>query len=319
MTKHIPVLLEETIEGLHLKNGDIVVDATLGGGGHTKSMLRKVLPGGRVIALDTDAQAIKRFEEMSLQDEELEPAKQSGSLLVAKSNYSLLEEALVKTGNTQADAVLADLGFSSDQIESSERGLSFSMEGPLDMRLDTENGIPASDLVNTLAPEELARIFSRYGDESESLRIAKAISEQRKEKLITTTSELARLIEAVYPKGKQFRMKIHPATKVFQALRIAVNKEYEHLERFLPQAMKALKSGGRIAIITFHSGEDRIVKEFFRREAQGCVCPPEFPVCRCGKKPRLNIITKKPIIPTEEEITRNPRARSAKLRIAEKI
>ncbi len=333
-TKHIPVLLKETVEGLHLAKGMTVVDATLGGGGHTLAMLERVRPArndsqakrcdsgrpeGRLIAFDTDQEAIDRFQDRLADVPYAREAFKEGTLLMLRSNFADLEERLTAIGVSSVDAILADLGFSSDQIESDARGLSFQKDGPLDMRLDRSETLTADEIVNTYAPEELEKIFHDYGEEPESRRITKAIVAARTEKPIATTRALADLIESAYPKRRRFRMSIHPATKTFQALRIAVNREEERLERFLPAAMRMLRSGGRLAVITFHSGEDRAVKRFFQEEARGCVCPPEFPVCRCGQSPRLKIITKRPIIPTKKEIEDNPRARSAKLRVAEKI
>lgn len=319
MTRHIPVLLEETIGGLHLERGDTVVDATLGGGGHALAILERIMPHGRLIALDADADAIRRFQELVETVPSAEEAFQEGALLLANSNYSELGKTLDAFRIRTADAILADLGFSSDQIEEAERGLSFQKEGPLDMRLDRRSDLTAEKIVNTFSEQEIGRILRTYGEESEAGRIAKAIITARQEKPLRTTRELAELIGNAYPKSKRYRMKIHPATRTFQALRIAVNREFEHLEEFLDQAAERLGAGGRLAIITFHSGEDRIVKRFLKGKAQGCICPPEFPVCRCGLTAEMKILTRKPIVPSEKEIEANPRARSAKLRIAEKI
>lgn len=330
-TKHIPVLLQEAVEALYIHSGDIVVDATLGGGGHTREILKCVLParnashseadrpGGKVIAIDSDEEAIKKFQERAQFNDLIKQALADKSLVLAHSNYSSLDEVLTQNEIDLCDAIVADLGFSSDQIEESERGFSFLKSGPLDMRFDRTTKLTAEKIVNTFSAPELSKIFCEYGDEGESWRIALAIETFRKTKPIKTTDELREIIEQAYPKGKRSRMKIHPATKVFQALRIAVNREREHLEKFLEQATKYLRSGGRLAIITFHSGEDGLVKRFFKNQERGCICPPEFPVCVCGRKPAIKIITKKPIVPSEEEIRKNPRARSARLRIAEKL
>ena len=319
MTKHIPVLLEETIEGLYLKNGDIVVDATFGGGGHTREILKRVLPEGTVIALDTDLSALESFHTRASDDDIFRQARRKKKLVLVHSNYSSLGEVLDEKEIETVDAILADLGFSSDQIEGSERGFSFLLSGPLDMRLNQETELTAEHIVNTFSLEEIERILRDFGEENESRRIAKAITATREKKPLTTTDELRDVIERAYPKGKRFTMKIHPATKTFQALRIAVNQELKHLESFLIQAVDRVKVGGRIAIITFHSGEDRIVKQFFKDQAKGCICPPGFPICRCGNTPKVKICTKKPIIPGDEEVKRNPRSRSAKLRIVQKI
>lgn len=318
-TRHRPVLLQEAVEALNIHSGDMVVDATLGGGGHTREILKRVLPGGRVIAIDADEDALRNFQERAQSDDLIKQALADKSLVLAHSNYSSLDEVFTQNGIDLCDAIVADLGFSSDQIEESERGFSFLKNGPLDMRFDRTTKLTAEKIVNVFSAPELSKIFREYGDESESWRIALAIEAFRKTKPIKTTDELREIIEQVYPKGKRSRMKIHPATKVFQALRIAVNREFEHLEKFLGQATKHLRSGGRLAIITFHSGEDGLVKRFFKNQERGCICPPEFPVCICGRKPSIKIITKKPIISRLAEIKENPRARSAGLRIAEKL
>jgi len=319
MTKHIPVLLEEVKKGLHLTNGMTVVDATLGGGGHACMMLAEVSPDGRVIALDTDEEVLDRFQKRTLSDTLLRQASLEGRVVVMQSNYSELTAILDRLDVGMVDGILADLGFSSDQIEEASRGFSFQEDGPLDMRLNQKRGISAREMVTTSTPTQLMHILREYGDESEARWIVEAIVARRGEKPIETTHELARIVAEAYPRGKRAQMKIHPATKTFQALRIAVNQEFEHLEAFLTQAVDRLTSGGRLAVIAFHSGEDARVKQFMRKEAEGCVCPPNFPVCRCGQVPRVKILTKKPIIAGGDELALNPRARSAKLRILEKI
>lgn len=318
-TKHISVLLEEAILGLHIGENSIVVDATLGGGGHTREILSRVLPGGKVIAIDADRNAITLFQERASTDEFLSQALRDGSLVLVHKNYSEIGTVLEENGIQSVDAILADLGFSSDQIEEGTRGLSFMQSGPLDMRLNQETTLTAQDIVNTFSLDDLTYVLREYGGENEAHHIAMAVVMAREKQLLTTTDELRDIVEAAYPKGKRFKMKIHPATKTFQALRIRVNQELKHLGVFLKQAAERLVVGGRIAIITFHSGEDRIVKQFFKQEAQGCICPAGFPVCVCGQKSKINILTKKPIVPSEREIEGNPRARSAKLRIAEKL
>lgn len=318
-TKHISVLLEETVGGVHLEKGMVVVDATFGGGGHARAMLEQVSPSGRVIAIDADMQALERFRKSAGNDAFLTEAIRDGRLVLWHGNYSDLGGALEGARVSRVDAIIADLGFSSDQIESSERGFSFRKDGPLDMRLDQEGDLTAEMIVNAYQSPELERIFREYGEESEAHRIALAIIEERKKQPIRTTGELADIIERAYPARKRRTSKIHPATKAFQALRIAVNREFEHLEKFLREAVERLNLGGRLAVITFHSGEDRIVKQFFREQSRGCVCPAGFPVCRCGHTAALSVVTKRPIVPGEEEVSGNPRARSAKLRIAERV
>ncbi len=318
-TKHIPVLLEETIAGLHLTNGDVVVDATLGGGGHARVILEQVAPRGVVVAFDADREALERFEKRAVSEPALKQALHEKRLLLVRQNYSELVHELDHLGITAVKAILADLGFSSDQIEAGERGLSFQKEGPLDMRLDQSTVLRADTIVNTYSEEALVKILREFGDEPQAQRIARAIVEERSKQPIATTHELRTLIEVVYPKRLRALLKIHPATRTFQALRIAVNQEFEHLERFLGQALERLIPGGRLAIITFHSGEDKRVKQVFRTWAQGCVCPPGFPLCRCGSVAAVKILTKKPLVASKEEQRKNPRSRSAKLRIVEKL
>lgn len=319
MTKHAPVLLEEVKEKLHLQKGMVVVDATLGGGGHARMMLAEVVPTGKVVALDADQEALDRFQARAISEELLRQASEEGRLVVVRSNYSDMANVLERLGVESVDAILADLGFSSDQIEDAERGFSFQENGPLDMRLSQETKPTAQEVVNTYSAEALTRILYEYGDESESRRIVAAIVKRRNEAAIETTHDLAQIIVEAYPKRKRALSRIHPATKTFQALRIEVNREFKHLSEFLAQSIERLSPGGRLAVITFHSGEDRRVKGFFREQARGCVCPPDFPVCRCGEKPRIKILTKRPITAGEEELARNPRARSAKLRVIEKL
>lgn len=318
-TKHIPVLLEETVNGLLLKKGDIAVDATLGGGSHTYSLLNAVLPEGKVISFDMDRQAIDRFLRRIESDPVAKQAYQDGCLVVVHANFSHIGEELDRLGIGSVQGVMADLGFSSDQIEEPERGLSFAHEGLLDMRLNQDDVLTAEEVIRRYSEERMAEIFSLYGDEPKAKRIARRIATERKRKPIQTTTELARIVEEVFSGAERRMLGIHPATKAFQALRIEVNREFERLRAFLSVATDRLAPGGRLAVIAFHSGEDRIVKEFFRTESKGCICPPNFPECRCGKTSRLKVMTGKPIIPGEEEQKRNPRSRSAKLRIAEKI
>lgn len=314
-TKHQPVLLEETVAGLLVGGEERVVDATLGGGGHTLALRDKLVPsGGRLLALDTDQQAIDRFQKRSA-----EAGVKPEEVLVVRANFADLERVLEENAFAPVDAILADLGYSSDQIEDGERGMSFLQDGPLDMRLDQEVELTAEGILATYELADLTKVFREYGDEDEAYLLAKAVLKARSKKPLRTTGELRDLIEEAYPAWKKRKLRIHPATKVFQALRIAVNDELGRLETFLRAATEALKPGGRLGIITFHSGEDRIVKRFFQDEARGCICPKEFPVCNCGQAARLKILTKKPVTAGEAEIAENPRARSAKLRIAQKI
>lgn len=307
-TRHIPVLLQEAVASLAVKRGDTVVDATFGGGGHSEVLLEAVGPTGMVIGFDCDQSALERYRVEHAVPE---------NLILMHANYSELSSVLKELGKESVNAILADLGFSSDQIEAPERGLSFTHEGPLDMRLDQSGGQTAAELVNTLGVSQLARIFRLYGDEEQALYIAKAIVKVREEKPFTTTEELASLLAKSIPQRKQSGSQ-HPATKVFQALRIAVNQEHEHLVRFLESTADTLVAGGRLAVISFHSGEDRIVKRFLTEAAKNCVCPREFPVCRCDKKAVFRLVSKKGLRPSESEVANNPRARSAVLRVAER-
>lgn len=318
-TRHIAVLAEEVLDGLHLKKGESVIDATLGGGGHTLLMKAAVGEEGSVLSLDMDVEAIARFEARAQSDDELQREMTSGRLRIMHANFAEIRQVAEEAGISTVDAVFADLGYSSDQIDDESRGLSFMKDGPLDMRLDRQSEKTAEFIVNTWTEANLARLFSEAGDEECAQSIARAIARRRTERAFSNTTELARAIEQAIPVRIRAKRKTHPATKVFQALRIAVNDEFGSLESFLAQAVTLLAPGGRIGIISFHSGEDRIVKRFFQKEAKGCECPANFPVCVCGKKPRLKVIVSDPIVPSEKEKEENPRARSAKLRIAERI
>jgi 16S rRNA (cytosine1402-N4)-methyltransferase len=301
---HQPVLYHEIIHALQPKNAGQYVDGTVGAGGHARGILEACKPDGRLLGLDVDPQAL------ALARETLAPYGQRAHLLQA--SYDSLTRTLRDISWNEVDGILLDLGLSSMQLDTPERGFSFQQDAPLDMRFDPASPTSAADLVNTLPQDELADLIYRYGEERASRRIAKAIVNARP---LQTTRQLAAVIESVSPR----RGRVHPATQTFQALRIAVNEELDRVEDVLPQAVAALKSGGRLAIISFHSLEDRIVKEYFRRESKDCICPPRQPVCTCGHKATLKEISRKPIIPGEAEIAANPRARSAKLRIAEKL
>ncbi len=309
-TQHVPVMLEEVLRFLQPRPGSHYIDGTLGGGGHTAAILERSSPSGRVLGIDTDVQALARVRER------LAEYIENGRLVLLHGNFAELARLAASAGFLSVQGVLLDLGFSSDQMENAQRGFSFSIDGPLDMRLDSSLEVSAADLVNTATERELADIFWRYGEESRSRRLARRIVQERSKGAITRTTQLAALVAAGVPYKPGT---IHPATKVFQALRIAVNSELERLETALPQIPTVLQPKGRMVIISFHSLEDRIVKAFMRREATDCLCPPRVPVCVCGHKARLRLLTLKPLLPTAEEIARNPRARSAKLRAAEII
>ena len=308
MTIHKSVLLNETIEALNLKKGMAVVDATLGGGGHSKAVLKKIGKEGTLVAFDQDAQAIDRFRKMA----------EAGGAVLFHDNFVALKDRLASMNISAIDAIVADLGISSDQLDDFKRGLSFLTDGPLDMRMNQADGITAADIVNTYSQEQLVDILKKYGDEQYASRIAWTIVKSRALEKIVSTAQLVSIITRSVPAAYAHK-KTHPATRTFQALRIEVNQELCVLESFLSQAVDVLKSKGRLAVITFHSGEDALVKGFFRENARGCICPSEFPVCVCNKKPKLKLITKKPIVPSSDEIADNVRARSARLRVVEKI
>lgn len=303
---HIPVLLNETIDGLNIKENGVYVDGTAGGGGHSSQILNK-LTTGKLISIDQDPDAIltlsRRF-------------KNNENSIIAKGNFADIDRILSDRGVGRVDGVLLDIGVSSHQLDTPERGFSFHEEAPLDMRM-SKSGITAEELVNSLPFEELKRIIFTYGEEKFASSIAKGIVESREQKPIRTTLELAEIIKSNVP--QKVRRDGHPARKTFQALRIAVNDELGVLVKGLDNAFKVLRSGGRIAVITFHSLEDRIVKQKMASWCQGCTCPKDFPVCVCGNKPKAKLINKKPICANETELSQNPRSRSAKLRICEKI
>jgi len=301
--EHVPVLLKEVIEGLNVKPGGLYIDATVGGGGHSEAILESSAPDGRLLGLDADPDALTRARKRL--------ARFGERCVLVHANFSDLAEVARREGFFPVDGILFDLGVSSFQVDDPRRGFSFQADGPLDMRFDPRRRLTAAHLVNTLKEDELAELISHYGEEPKARRIARAIVEARP---LRSTLELAAIVErAVGRRGR-----IHPATRTFQALRIAVNDELGALQKALPQAVELLASGGRLAVIAFHSLEDRIVKEFFRREARDCLCSPEVPVCTCHHRATLRIITKKPIRPSPGEVQVNPRSRSARLRIAER-
>lgn len=332
--KHIPVLLNETIDALDLQPGMMVVDATLGDGGHFIEAWKKIGSEGILLAFDVDIIAIKnvigQYFSTVKQKKIADKIIQVENVFFINENFGCLEAVLDQLKIQQIDAIMADLGWRSEQIDNANYGLSFLQTGPLDMRLDQglkENQMTAADIINNWSESKLVEIFQTYGEERQATVIAREIMRQRMIAPITTTTQLAEIVKnkvkTKYPKSNSHKLgkktKIHPATKIFQSLRIAVNRELENLEKFLPQALHRLSRNGRMAMITFHSLEDRLVKQFFRTNARGCVCPREIPVCVCGQKPRIKLITKKPIIAGMEELHRNSRSRSAKLRVIEKI
>jgi 16S rRNA (cytosine1402-N4)-methyltransferase len=316
-SRHIPVMLDEVQRYLSPRPGGKYIDGTLGGGGHTAAILDRSAPDGRVLGIDTDAQAIARAQQY------FSNAVHDGRLTLVQQNFAELAQIAAEQDFTPVQGILLDLGFSSDQMDDPHRGFSFSSDGPLDMRLDPSLPLSAADIVNTAGEQELADIFWRYGEERRSRLIARRIVHERARGPIASTARLAAIAAA----GVHFKPgTIHPATRAFQALRIAVNQELEHLKQVLPQMLDLLETSaksasrveedGNMVVIAFHSLEDRIVKEFMRREAKDCLCPPQTPMCICGHKARLRILTPKPLVPTALEVERNPRARSAKLRAA---
>ena len=302
---HVPVLVEEVLTYLAPRPGAVIVDATVGEGGHAEAILKRIAPAGRLIGLDQDADAIMRAEER------LRPFGQN--VILRRANFAELGPVLSEIGVGTVDGVLFDLGVSTRQLLEPERGFSFDRQGPLDMRMDRGQDVTAAELVNTLSERELSDLIYRFGEERASRRIARQIVNRRP---LQTTRDLVRAVEAAVGAG---RGRLNPATRTFQALRIATNAETDALAAGLPQAIACLRPGGRICAIAFHSLEDRTVKQVIAAAARGCICPPEAPVCTCGRQRALRIITKKPVTPTPEEVRRNPRARSAKLRAAERL
>jgi 16S rRNA (cytosine1402-N4)-methyltransferase len=311
-TQHVPVMADEVLESLQPRSGTRHIDATVGGGGHAERILAASDPDGRLLGLDADGAAIARVRGR-LGD------RFGERLTLRQSNFRELGAVAPEAGFEGVDGCLFDLGLSSDQLADRQRGFGIRTGGPLDMRFDTTRGVPASELLATLDAKELTALFGRYGEEPFSGRIARVIVEQRRVEPIVTAEDLAALIERVAPSRAPGRRRVHPATRVFQALRIAVNEELDALEAGLAAAVDLLRPGGRLVVLTYHSLEDRIVKRFFQAERRGCTCPPEAPVCVCGRQPRLRLVTPKGLVPSQVEIDANPRARSARLRAAERL
>ena len=302
---HEPVMLEECISALQVQRGGRYIDCTVGGGGHAAAILEESSPGGRLIGIDADPHAIR------VARGKLKPYGKDAILV--NENFKYLENICTRHGFSPVNGVLFDLGMSSLQLEEAGRGFSFRQDSPLDMRFSDRQDLTAADIVNTYPEVELAQLLYRYGEEQRNRQIARCIVERRP---LETTQELARVVEQAVGGT---RGRIHPATKTFQALRIAVNHELENLELALEQAVNLLGNGGRIVVISFHSLEDRLVKGFFRREAQWCICPPGMPACICGHTPRLKVLSKKVFRPSPVEVQTNPRSRSARMRVAEYI
>lgn len=304
---HVPVLLLEAIEGLNVEESGVYIDGTAGGGGHSEAILKK-LTSGKLISIDQDPDAIAFLREKL--------AKYKNSIVV-QENFLNMDKVTRELSINEVDGVLLDLGVSSHQFDTKERGFSYRYDAPLDMRM-SQKGVSAYDLVNELPWQELAGIIKNYGEEKFAKGIALAIERQRQSAPIETTQQLVDVIKSAIP-ARFKREKGHPAKRTFQALRIAVNREIDVLQQGLDSAFSILRPGGRLAVITFHSLEDRIVKKKMASWCQGCTCPPEFPICVCNKKPKAKLVNKKAITPSRQEVEENPRSKSAKLRVCEKI
>ena len=309
-SNHIPVLLHETLNYLRCERGKRYLDCTLGSGGHSLEIARRICPEGLLVGIDRDAEALERAKGV---------LDAFGNCIhLVQGNFAdmdVLAEGLAEEG---FDGIIMDLGFSSPQVDDPNRGFSFSASGPLDMRMDRSRELTAEKILNTWSGDHIAAILRDYGEERYWKRIVRGIENARKIRPISSTGELTEIVlDALPPPAR--KQQIHPATRVFQALRIAVNDELEGLRIALPKAISLLRGSGRLAVISYHSLEDRIVKREFATQAKGCVCPPDFPVCTCGRKAAVKIITRKVAVPSREEVLRNPRSRSAKLRVAEKL
>ena len=309
MFEHKSVLLKETVDSLCIRPDGIYVDGTLGGGGHAFEVCRRLGPGGRLIGIDQDQDAI------AAASERLAPF--GDRAVIVRSNYRQIQDVLEGLQIGRVDGIYLDLGVSSYQLDTAERGFSYREDAPLDMRMDRRNTQTAADLVNGCDESELYRIIRDYGEEKFAKNIAKHIVKARQEKPIETTGELTEIIKAAIP-AKMRATGGHPAKRTFQAIRIALNHELEVLDQSIDTMIQLLNPGGRLSIITFHSLEDRIVKNRFRENENPCICPPDFPVCVCGRVSRGRVITRKPILPSEEELEENKRAKSAKLRVFER-
>lgn len=307
---HKPVMLREVIDSLRCRSGYAYVDGTLGGGGHACGILKETDPDGVLVGIDVDEDALIESRKRL--------AVFGDRAVLVRDNFANIKRILTELHIEKVAGIILDLGVSSHQLEVASRGFSFTADAPLDMRMDQSSRISAYDLVNTLSEEELTKIIREYGEERRARRVARAIIARRKISPVETTGDLAALIANVLPQ-KQKRVRIHPATKIFQAFRIAVNNELASLHKALADGIDLLDTGGRFSVISFHSLEDRIVKNAFRSWEKGCICPSDFPVCVCNRKAKLRVLTRKPMTPDENEIDSNPRARSARLRTAERI
>ena len=307
---HVSVLLHEAVDALNVQPDGIYLDGTLGGAGHSLEICKRLSPHGRLIGVDRDEAALKAAEQRL--------ARYCDRVTLVHDNFENLTAILDRLGIEAVDGMLFDLGVSSPQLDDAERGFSYMADAPLDMRMDRTSALTAFEVVNNWPREELRRILSVYGEERYAGRIAAAIERARSDRPVETTGELVHIIKSAMPPAA-LREKQHPAKRSFQAIRIAVNDELGAVERMMQAAIGRLKPGGRLAVITFHSLEDRIVKSAMNEAAQGCTCPKEFPVCVCGRVPQVRLVSRKPILSSAQELEENPRARSAKLRVAEKI
>ena len=304
-------MLQEAVTCLNCRPGGIYVDGTIGGAGHARAICLEIMPGGKLIGIDQDRDAIANARTL------LEPF--APDVYLYHGNFIHLPDFLQELRVAAVDGILLDLGLSQHQLESSGRGFSFQKDEPLDMRMDIRSPIKAADLVNDLEQQELVRIFKDFGEERWSKRIAGAIVAARARSRLQTSRQLAELVRSAVPRRAAAQQKIHPATRIFMALRIAVNGELERLENILDTALDYLSPGGRFCVLAFHSLEDRMVKQRFKAQARGCICPPDLPLCACGRKPRVRLITKKALRPSPQEVASNPMARSTRLRAVEKL
>lgn len=307
--EHKPVLLHEVIRYLRCTPGKLFVDGTVGGGGHARAILEKTAPDGRLIGIDWDEKALVEASS------NLQPYQDR--LLLVRENFARIGSVLARMHVLAVDGILLDLGLSSFQVDEAERGFSFNLAGPLDMRMDIRQKSTAAHLVNTLSEDKLAEIIWNFGEERWHRRIARNIVRARDEEAIETTDRLAKVVSGAIPAGKKPRQR-HPATRTFQALRLAVNRELDHLQMFLQGVLDWLRPGGRLAVISFHSLEDRLVKQNFANWARSCRCPVRSPICQCEGRPLVRLVNKKPVVPGKLEIRANPRARSGRLRVVEK-
>ena len=307
---HKPVLVAEVTASLQCRPGAVYLDGTVGGGGHAFEILRNSAPNSRLIGIDTDTDALREAQRRL--------APFGDRAILVKGNFAAMETILAGMNIGKLEGILLDLGVSSHQLDTAGRGFSFALDAPLDMRMDQSRGPSAYDLIHTLSRDELEKIIRNYGEERMAGRIARVIVERRTVSPIRTTADLAGIVAGALPRARG-PARIHPATRTFQALRIAVNDELANLRKALADGMERLTDGGRFCVISFHSLEDRIVKSAFHTEEKGCICPSDLPLCACGRKPSMKVLTRKPVVAGESEVHENPRARSAKMRIAERI